>query len=39
MCTDGALTEKIDLSDEKVFPGGVRFKALFSPDVKWRLIQ
>ncbi len=28
-----------DLSDEKVFPGGVRFKALFSPDVKWRLIE
>lgn len=28
-----------DLSNEKIFPGGVRVKALFSPDVKWRLVE
>ena len=27
-----------DLSNEKIFPGGVKVKALFSPDVKWRLV-
>ena len=28
-----------DLSAEKIFPGGIRVKALFSPDVKWRLVE
>ena len=28
-----------DLSNEKVFPGGIRVKALFMPDMKWRLIE
>ncbi len=28
-----------DLSNEKIFPGGIRVKALFAPDVKWRLVE
>ena len=28
-----------DLSTERIFPGGVRVKALFAPDVKWRLAE
>ena len=28
-----------DLSDEKIFPGGIRVKALFTPDMKWRLVE
>lgn len=28
-----------DFSDEKVFTGGIFVKALFSPEVKWRLIE
>ena len=28
-----------DLSNDKVFPGGIRVKALFAPDMKWRLIE
>lgn len=28
-----------DLSTEKIFPGGIRVKALFTPDVKWRLVE
>ena len=28
-----------DLSNEKVFPGGIKVKALFTPDMKWRLIE
>lgn len=28
-----------DLSNEKIFPGGIRVKALFSSDVKWRLVE
>ena len=28
-----------DLSNEKVFAGGIRVKALFAPEVKWRLIE
>lgn len=28
-----------DLSNEKRFPGGIRVKALFEPDVKWRLVE
>ncbi len=28
-----------DLSNEKIFPGGIRVKALFALDVKWRLVE
>ena len=28
-----------DLRDERVFPGGIRVKALFEPDCKWRLVE
>lgn len=28
-----------DLSDERVFPGGIKVKALFEPDCKWRLVE
>ncbi|MBR3247987.1 MAG: YafY family transcriptional regulator [Clostridiales bacterium] len=28
-----------DLSTERVFPGGIKTKVLFDPDVKWRLIE
>ena len=28
-----------DLSAEKVFPGRIKVKALFEPDVKWRLVE
>ena len=28
-----------DLSNERIFPGGIRVKALFDPDMKWRLIE
>lgn len=28
-----------DLSDARVFPGGIKVKALFEPDCKWRLVE
>lgn len=28
-----------DLSDERVFPGGIKVKVLFEPDCKWRLVE
>lgn len=28
-----------DLSSERVFPGGIRVKALFAPECKWRLVE
>ncbi len=28
-----------DLSNEKIFPGRIKVKALFTPDVKWRLVE
>lgn len=28
-----------DLSNEKIFPGGIRVKALFALDMKWRLVE
>ena len=28
-----------DLSNEKIFPGGIKVKALFDADMKWRLIE
>ena len=28
-----------DLSNERIFPGGIKVKALFEPDQKWRLVE
>lgn len=28
-----------DLSNEKIFPGGIKVRALFAPGVKWRLVE
>lgn len=28
-----------DLRNEKIFPGGIRVKALFEPECKWRLVE
>lgn len=28
-----------DLREEKIFPGGIRVKALFDPSCKWRLVE
>lgn len=28
-----------DLRDERVFPGGIHVKALFEPEMKWRLVE
>lgn len=28
-----------DLSNEKIFPGGIKVKALFTLDMKWRLVE
>ncbi len=28
-----------DLSNEKIFPGCIRVKVLFTPDMKWRLVE
>ena len=28
-----------DLSNEKIFPGGINLKALFTPNMKWRLVE
>ena len=28
-----------DLSDQRVFPGGIQVKALFDPACKWRLVE
>lgn len=28
-----------DLRNERIFPGGIRVKALFAPDCKWRLVE
>ena len=28
-----------DLSNERIFPGGIQVKALFDPDTKWRLVE
>ena len=28
-----------DLSDGRVFPGGIHVRALFAPEVKWRLVE
>lgn len=36
VCRDAPMP---DLSNEKIFPGGIRVKALFAPDMKWRLVE
>lgn len=28
-----------DLRDDRIFPGGIRVKALFEPECKWRLVE
>ena len=28
-----------DLSNERIFPGGIKVKALFNPECKWRLVE
>ena len=28
-----------DLSNERIFPGGIRVKAVFDPECKWRLVE
>lgn len=28
-----------DLSNEKIFPGGIKVKALFTSNMKWRLVE
>ena len=28
-----------ELSTEKIFPGGIKVKALFTQDTKWRLVE
>ena len=35
-CRDATMP---DLSNEKIFPGGIKVKALFEPDQKWRLVE
>lgn len=35
-CRDATMP---DLSNEKIFPGGIKVKALFKPDQKWRLVE
>ena len=41
--SDGVFNERQapmpDLSDERIFPGGIKVKALFEPDCKWRLVE
>lgn len=44
LCLSGNIFEKRkapvpDLHDEKIFPGGIRVKAVFEPDCKWRLVE
>jgi len=36
VCRDAPMP---DLSTEKIFPGEIKVKALFAPDMKWRLIE
>ncbi|MBQ6384944.1 MAG: YafY family transcriptional regulator [Lachnospiraceae bacterium] len=36
VCRDAPMP---DLSTEKIFPGEIKVKALFSPDMKWRLVE
>ena len=36
VCRDAPMP---DLSTEKIFPGEIKVKALFAPDMKWRLVE
>ena len=36
ICRDAPVP---DLSTEKIFPGEIKVKALFTPDMKWRLVE
>ena len=36
---DGRQVPMPDLTDERIFPGGIKVKALFEPDCKWRLVE
>lgn len=36
---DKRIAPMPDLSDERIFPGGIQVKALFEPDCKWRLVE
>ena len=40
---EGTFEERLvplpDLSNERIFPGGIRVKALFEPECKWRLVE
>ena len=36
---DGRNVPMPDLSNEKIFPGGIKLKALFAPEMKWRLVE
>lgn len=36
VCRDAPMP---DLSNEKIFPGGIKVKVLFAPDTKWRLVE
>lgn len=36
LCRDVSMP---DLSNEKIFPGGIKVKALFTPNMKWRLVE
>lgn len=41
--SDGNFSKQMvplpDLSNEQIFPGGIKIKALFSADCKWRLVE
>ena len=36
---DKRLVPFPDLSNERVFPGGIQVKVLFEPECKWRLVE
>ena len=38
-CFQGRDVPFPDLSNERIFPGGIKVKALFDQDVKWRLVE
>ena len=41
--TDGTFEKRKvcppDLSEKQIFPGGIKVKALFEPDCRWRLVE
>ena len=36
---DKRIVPMPDLSDERIFPGGIKVKVLFEPECKWRLVE